>query len=155
MKKALVCLSLSIAIPSVFAVAFLYSTRSRAVVYKFSPDPDMVRPRTYCLMNPFRDKSPEIVAETYLKGMRAGNFESIRPLFHSLEEADRILDNEKKWPIRSWRIGERRDRPGATELMYWVTRGGGYSKDDIEEEVRFWIKHPGSGWSVNSYSAIY
>jgi hypothetical protein len=155
MKKALVCLSLSIAIPSVFSVAFLYSTRSRAVVYSFSPDPAMVRPRTYCLMNPFRDKSPEIVAETYLKGMRAGNFESIRPLFHSPEEADRILDNEKKWPIRSWRIGERRDRPGATELMYWVTRGGGYSKDDIEEEVRFWIKHSGASWSLNSYSAIY
>src|SRR5262245_51130362 len=155
MKKALVCLSLSIAILAVFSVAFLYSTRSRAVIYSFSPDPDAVRPRTYCLMNPFRDKSPEIIAEKYLRGLRAGDVESFRPFFHAREEADRILDNEKKWPIRSWRIGARHDRPGETELMYWVTRGGGYSKDGIEEEVRFWIKHSGSGWSVNSYSAIY
>jgi hypothetical protein len=155
MKKALVCLSLSIAILSVFSVAFLYSTRSRAVIYSFSPDPDALRPRNYCLLNPFRDKSPEIIAEAYLKRLRAGDFDSIRPLIHTREEADRILENEKKWPIQSWRIGVCHERPGETELMCWVTRGGGYSTDGVEEEVRFWIKHSGTGWTVNSYSAIY
>jgi len=66
MKKALICLSLSIAILIVFSIAWLYSNRSRAVIYSFSPDPDMVRPRNYCLLNPFRDKSPEIIAEKHL-----------------------------------------------------------------------------------------
>jgi hypothetical protein len=46
------------------------------------------------------------------------------------------------------------DRPGETELMFWVTRGGDYSKYG-EEEVRLWIKQSGSGWILNSYNAIY
>jgi len=157
MKKALIYLSVSIVILLGFSVAFLYSTRSRAIIYSFSPDPAMIRPRNYCLLNPFRNKSPEIVAEKYLKGLRAGDVESIQPflLNHAREEVDHILDNEKKWSIQSWRIGQRHDRPGETELMYWVLRGGGYSKDGYEEEVRFWIKQSGSGWSLNTYSAIY
>jgi hypothetical protein len=156
MKKALICLSLSIAILIAFSAAWLYSNRSRPIIFSFSPDPAMLRPRNYCLLNPFRDKSPEIIAEKHLETLRKGDVESIRPfLDYDQEHVNHILDNEKKWPIRSWRIGERRDRPGETELMFWVTRGGGYSKDGDEEEVRLWIKQSGSGWSLNSYSAIY
>ena len=65
------------------------------------------------------------------------------------------MDNEKKWPIQSWRIGERVDMPGETELMFWVTRGGGYSKDLGEEEAGLRIKQSNTGWSRISYSAIY
>jgi hypothetical protein len=159
MKKALIRLSLSIAILIAFSCAWLYSNRSRPIIFSFSPDPDMVRPRNYCLLNPFRDKSPEIIGENHLKALRKGDVESIRPFLHyekdDQEHVDHILDNEKKWPIQSWRIGERVDMPGETELMFWVTRGGGYSKDLGEEEVRLWIKQSGSGWSLNSYSAIY
>src|SRR5262245_2145673 len=158
MKKTLIRLSLAIAILSAFSAALLYSTRSRPVIFSFSPDPDMVRPRNYCLLNPFRDKSPEIIAEKHLEALRRGDVESIRPFLHydqdDQEHVHHILDNEKKWPIRSWRIGERQDRPGETELMFWVIRGGDYSKYG-EEEVRLWIKQSGSGWSLNSYNAIY
>ena len=97
---------------------------------------------------------PEIIAEKYLKSLRDGDVESIRP-FLSAGEDIHIMDNEKKWPIQSWRIGERRDRPGETELMFWVTRGGGYYIDGYEEEVLLWVKQSSSGWSLNSYSAIY
>ena|SRR6266508_5257460 len=156
MKKTLIRLSLSIAILSAFSAALLYSTRSRPVIFSFSPDPTMVRPRNYCLLNPFRDKSPEIIAEKHLEALRRGDVESIRPfLHHAQEDIHQILDNEKKWPIQSWRIGDRRDRPGETELMFWVTRGGGYYKDGYEEEVLLWLKQSSSGWSLNSYSAIY
>src|SRR5262245_20830901 len=147
MKKALICTSSSIAIFFALSAALLYSSRSRPVVFSFSPDPTMTRPRNYCLLNPFRDKSPEMVAEKYLEALRSGEAESIRP-FLSDKEKDRpiILDNEKKYPIRSWRIGDRRDRQGETELMFWVRRGGGYYPGDYEEEVRFWIKLSGSDW---------
>jgi hypothetical protein len=156
MKKALIRLSLSIAILSAFLAALLYSTRSRPVIFSFSPDPATLRPRNYCLLNPFRDKSPEIIAEKHLEALRRGDVESIRPfLDYDQERIHHILDNEKKWPIRSWRIGERRDRPGETELMLWVTRGGDYSKDGIEESVHLWIKQSGAGWSLNTYNAIY
>jgi hypothetical protein len=159
MRKAMICLSLSTAILIAFSAAWLYSNRSRPIIFSFSPDPAMLRPRNYCLLNPFRDKSPEIIAEKHLEALRRGDVESIRPFLHydqdDHEYVRHILDNEKKWPIRSWRIGERQDRPGETELMFWVIRGGGYSKNGEEEEVRLWIKQSGRGWSLNSYNAIY
>jgi hypothetical protein len=155
MKKALIYLSSSVAVFFALSVALLYSTRSRPVIFSFSPDPTMVRPRNYCLLNPFRDKSPEIIAEKYLEDLRRGNVESIRPFLSGQERIQHILDNEKKWSILSWRIGERRDRPGETELMFWVTRGGGYFKVGYEEEVRLWIKQSGSGWGLNTFTAIY
>src|SRR5262249_51303994 len=71
-----------------------------------------------------------------------------------MEYPSRDLD-EKTLPIRSWRIGERRDRPCETELIFRAPRGMGYSKDGYEEVVRFWIKQSGSGWSLSSYGAIY
>ncbi|MBO0725126.1 MAG: hypothetical protein J2P52_05975 [Blastocatellia bacterium] len=154
MKKAPVRLSSSIGVLLVVSAALLYSTRSRSVIFSFSQDPDMIRPRTYCLLNPFRDRSPEIIAEKYLKDLRAGDIESIRP-FLSEEESPRILDNEKRWPIQSWRLGDRIDRPEETELIFWVRRERGYSKDIYEEEVRLWIKRSGGRWSLNTYSAIY
>jgi hypothetical protein len=156
MKKAPIRLSLSIGVLLGVSATLFYSTRrSRPVIFSFSPDPTILRPRTYCLLNPFRDKSPEIIAEKYLKSLRDGDVESILPFIHGQEDVPRIIDSEKKWPIRSWRIGERRERPGETELMFWVTRGRGYSKDGYEEEVRLWIRQSGSGWSLNSYNAIY
>ena len=84
-----------------------------------------------------------------------GDVESIRPFIHDQKNVYAILDSEKKWPIQSWWIGKRQDRPGETELMYWVTRGGGYSKDGIEESVHLWIKQSGSDWRLNIYGAIY
>lgn len=90
-----------------------------------------------------------------MEALRKGDVESIRPFMYRLENVDAILDSEKKWPILSWRIGGRRDRPGETELMFWVTRGGGYSKDGYEENILLWIKQSGNGWSLKTYSAIY
>jgi hypothetical protein len=106
-------------------------------------------------LNPFRDKSPEIIAEKHLEALRKGDVESIRPFIYRPENVYGILDSEKKWPILSWRIGGRRDRPGETVLMFWVTRGGGYSKDGYEENVLLCIKQSGNGWDLKTYSAIY
>jgi hypothetical protein len=156
MKKALIRVSLSVVILSAVSVTLLYSIRSRPVIFCFPTDPTIIRPRTYCLMNPFRDKSPEIIAENYLEALRKGDVESIRPFINGPEEdVSAILGIEKKWPILSWRIGDRRDRPGEAKLMFWVRRGGGYSKDGIEENVSLWFKQSGNGWNLNAYSAIY
>jgi hypothetical protein len=155
MKKiALWLLKIAFAL-AVTSTLLLYLTRSRPVALSFAPDPDMLRPRNYCVMNPFRDKSPEIVAETYLKKLRDGDLASIRPFLTNESPRQRIEEAEQKWPIQSWRIGARIDKPDETQLMYWVTRGSGYSRDGIEEEARFWVKKSAAGWALSSYNAIY
>jgi hypothetical protein len=138
---------------AVVSTLLLYLTRSRSVIFSFAVEPDAVRPRNYCILNPFRDKAPEIIAESYLEKMCDGDVESIRPfLQHEADQGQHITANERKWPIQSWRIGRRADKADETEMMYWVTRGGGYSG---EEEVHFRIKKSADAWSLKSYSAIY
>jgi len=140
---------------AIASTLLLYFIRSRPVVFSFAPDPDMIRPRNYCILNPFRDKSPEVVAETYLKKLHDGDLASIRPFLNDENQRQHIEARESEYPIQSWRIGERTDKPDETMLMYWVTRGGGYSSNGEEEEVRFWIKKSAAGWSLTLYNAIY
>lgn len=51
-----------------------------------------------------------------------------------------------------WRVGSREDKPGKTEITYWVRRGNGYTG---EEEVLFGLTRTGETWEVESFSAIY
>jgi hypothetical protein len=131
--------------------AWLYLTRSNPVLLTISAD-DTIRPRSYCLLNPFRNKEPERIAENYLSKLRAGVITEVAPFIGSNQY---ILEEEKKWPIQSWRIGDRQDTDKKTEILYWVQRGNGYSKDGMEEEVRFFMKESNRNWRVTHYSAIY
>jgi hypothetical protein len=133
-----------------FTVA-LFLMRSRPVLLRIPPD-DTIRPRHYCLLNPFRDKAPENVAQTYLNKLREGRIEVVSPY---VGESRYILEKEKEWPIQSWRVGNREDDADKSELMYWVKRGNGYSKGGYEEEVRFTIARSGSSWEVKSFGAVY
>ncbi len=138
----------------VVAIAFLYLMRSKPVFLSIPPD-DTIRPRNFCIMNPFRETSSETVAETYLQKMRDGDIDSISQLFGN-DEARRnsILEVEKKYPVRSWRIGDRKDSKDKVLIMYWVTRGGEYGTG-IEEEVHLWLVRTEHEWAVQTYSAIY
>ena len=139
-----------------FAVSFsitilLFLMRSKPVLLTISAD-DTIRPPSFCLLNPFRNKEPERVAEKYLSKLRAGVITELAPLIGSNQY---ILEEEKKWPVQSWRIGNRQDTGEKAEILYWVKRGNGYSKDGIEEEVRFFMEESGRNWRVTHYSAIY
>ena len=151
MKKYLLRASQVLALLIIGSVALLYFTRSRPVLFEIAPD-DTIRPRYYCVMNPFRDKGPEKLAEQYLDRLRGGAVESIAPF---VGERNDIPDKEKQWPIQSWRIGGRVDTAGESRIMYWVKRGNGYGEDGYEEAVTFGIIRSGDGWQLKSYGAVY
>jgi hypothetical protein len=134
----------------VAASAFLYLTRAKPVILSAALD-DTIRPRNYCIMNPFRDAASEAVAETHLRKLRNGDMNSISSL---VGDRQYILEEEKKYPIQSWRIGSRKDSPDSVELMYWVSRGGEYTRG-LEEAVYLSLVRRQQGWTLQSYSAIY
>ena len=136
----------------VASVVGLFLTRSRPVVLRIPPD-DSISPRYYCLVNPFRDRGPETVALNYLSNLRSGQVQSISCC---VGENKYVMDEEKKWPIQSWRLGNRTDSAGRSVILYWVKRGNGYySEDDYEAEVLFTIVDSGRGWKLGSFSAVY
>ena len=148
MKKYLRRISQILALLIIGSVVLLYLTRSHPVLLRIPPD-DTIRPRYYCVLNPFRDKAPEKLAEQYLNKLREGTVEAIAPF---LGERTYILEKEKQWPIQSWRIGDRKDTAEKVEIMYWVKRDNGYSG---EEAVFFDVIRSGENWKVKTYSAIY
>jgi hypothetical protein len=103
-------------------------------------------------LNPFRDKAPEIVAASYLDQLRAGQIQSISCC---IGERKYVLEKEKEWPLQSWRIGNRSDSAGTSNIVYWVKRGNGYSQNGHEEELHMTIVHSATGWQLQSFSAVY
>ena len=135
-------------------IALAVSARTVPVLLTITLDPTELRPRSRCIMNPFRDRSPERVAERYLSELRAGRTAVLTDLLTS-SNREHIINAERKWPVESWRVGGRRDTRAGSELMYWVTRGNGYSSRGDEEEVSFQVIGFGRQAQVVGFNAIY
>jgi hypothetical protein len=151
MKKYLLRVSQILSILIVGSVILLYLTRSRPVLMRIPPD-DTIRPRYYCVLNPFRNKAPEQLAEQHLNKLREGKVEVIAPF---LDERTYILEKEKQWPIQSWRIGDRQDTADRVKIMYWVKRDNGYANEGYEDSVFFWMNCSGENCQVKTYAAVY
>ncbi len=130
------------------AVIFYYRTE-QPVLFRLNPDFGAVRPRSYCVLNPFREQGPEHATEAILDLLRQGTREVLTALLDA-ERHDHILLREAQYRVQSWRLCWRSDDSKGTTLGYWVKRAG----YDDEEEVFFDLaKSP--RWAVVSYSAIY
>jgi hypothetical protein len=116
----------------------------------------MTRPRNHCVMNPFRTRLPEQVAERFLRQLKEGHPDALAATTIEPERREHVVENETKWPIQQWRIGSRRDTDGRVDLMYWVRRGNGYvSGADIEEEVYIVVAGTRGDTHVARFDAIY
>ena len=132
-------------------LAWAAAVPERSVLLDINPDPGMVRPRNYCVMNPFRDRAPERIAERFLSSLRKGDL-SVLAIVDDPDRRLHCTQRETEYPVQQWRVGTRNDKPDGTELMYWVERGGGYGG---EEEVHFAIVGKGDEAKVIAFSAVY
>ena len=154
MRRALYFAGLVLVVGLMASVTVLCLTRAtRPVIMCFSPD-DNVRPRTRCILNPFRDRSREEKAEAVLLRLREGDISVLTPVFANLNPDSRnhLVQNETKYRVRSWRIGRWSDEDSNFSLMYWVKRE---NYEDWEEEVTFHFELMSDGWHLIGYSAIY
>jgi hypothetical protein len=137
------------ALLGVSLAAMVYLRDIRPVLFRVNPDPGMIRPRSYCVLNPLRDRAPERAAEELLAKLRAGRREDLQRIV----DADRrghILMREWQYPIRGWRLCWRVDGPRVSTLGYWVTR----ARCEGEEEV--WLDLScADRWAVTGFSAMY
>lgn len=140
-------IALFVAVPVV-----LYLQRnSRPTIICGSLD-DSIRPRNYCLMNPYRDKQPEKFAEAILQELKNGNTEIIIPYLKE-DSKNRILESEKKFRVENWRIGNREDSEDKVFVSYWVSRRDYY--DGHLEDVSFLFEREGIEWKLIQINAGY
>ena len=125
------------------------TARTNPVLLRFEPDPDAIRPRTWMIMNPFRDRTVERAATEHLQRMRRGDLSTIAIL---TQDNSHILAREKQYPVRSWRIADIDEHHSVTRITYWVRRGGGYNS---EEQATFVVDRAVSPPRAVYFSAIY
>ncbi|MEQ1645311.1 MAG: hypothetical protein ABL959_17815 [Pyrinomonadaceae bacterium] len=156
--KSLIKIGLGLlALMVVVSLGFLLATMDTRPAIVCSSLDRGTRTRDYCLMNPFRDRGPELAAEKVLVELRDGNVNVLLP-FLSDEGKQRILESEAKYRIKTWHIGRREDTGGGVSITYWVTREN-YSNEstgvDYIESVNFSLVKSPSTWEVEQFGAIY
>lgn len=144
---------------SVVLLTLFIERNSRPVIFCSSLD-DSIRPRNYCVMNPFRDKQPEKLAEEVLLQLKDGNTEVLIPYLMNTTEDQKnhFLESERKLQIKNWRIGSREDSEDNISIMYWVSRQNyhhDFSGNDHLEEVHFYFIREGNSWKLKDFGAIY
>lgn len=147
-KRARRGLFLAAVIPGLAFAVLLAKRWGDPVLLVLNPDIGAVRPRTYPVMNPFRDRAPERTAEILLLALQRGD----RRRLAELRVSEHVQQREEQYPIRSWRIAGRKDGVEGVALAYWVRRGGGYHPG---EEECFITLDRSPVWSVTAFSAIY
>lgn len=144
---------------SVVLLTLFIERNSRPVIFCSSLD-DSIRPRNYCVMNPFRNKQPEKMAEEVLLQLKNGNTEAIIPYLNDVTEdrKNHVLESEKELQIKTWRIGDREDSEDKISIMYWVSRQN-YSYDvygnDHLEAVSFYFNREENEWKIKQFNAGY
>jgi hypothetical protein len=153
MKKITVSILIFITAFSIACLLVMYLRKeSNPVLFCVNPDGN-IRPRTYCLLNPFRDKQAEKVAEEILTKLRNGETETLLPYLSQLNEDNKnqILEDERKFQIKSWRIGRLEETGDEFSLKYWTLR----QNYEWEEEVNFYFVRENGEWKLESFDAIY
>jgi hypothetical protein len=156
-RSALIVAGLGLVVGAAFLFLTGFVRASGTAGLIVVPDPTLVRPRGYCVLNPFRSRGPEQAAEGVLAQLQGSGPEILKPLLTGCpgDPCRHVLEAERRYPIEAWRIGDRRDEADGVWLMYWVRRGGGYAEPGYEEEVRFSVRQVGSGWAVEQFGAVY
>lgn len=147
-KVILICLMLAVVLVSVVVVARMEQT---ATLLRL-PNLNSIRNTPIVLiLNPFRDRGPEIVSEIFLENLRAGKCSDVTAGF-SAERSRYICELQKKYPIRTWHLIDRTYESGKVKLTYQHASGDA----SAEEELSIWTdRRTPNSWEVSAFSIVY
>ncbi|HEX9983223.1 MAG TPA: hypothetical protein VGF69_08165 [Thermoanaerobaculia bacterium] len=101
------------------------------VVLRFA-DPSELRPPFFTMLNPFREKAPEDVAETLLSRLQSGDLSALDIVQTPGGVSINIREKEREYPLRRWKLTDRRDSGGRVTLVYQTAR---ITPDHLESPV--------------------
>jgi len=106
----------------------------------------------FVIMNPLRNRSPEIAADTYLENIRQKHY---REAFAGLPN-QRIVDlieRENRHPLESWELADRQDTTIDCLLHLRGFRTG--YRPGVWGNIWVRVKKVPRGWTVTDYQAWY
>lgn len=110
-------------------------------------------------MNPLRDRSSEIVARTFIRGMRDGHCnEELADWERDYRKtyAKFICGSETQHPLISWRLADWEDAPPLRILRYrGVRRNAPGGDSTYTSQLSVTLEDHGGEWVVTKYDALY
>lgn len=141
----------SVIILGVILAIALYLTLSGPVLLSISTGP-MIGDTGLTIFNPFRSRAPERCAESFLELMRTGHCEEALATVSTVAETHEVVcENERKYPLSSWRLRTREDDSHKSSLSFWYRRDG----YEAEDRLFVWVEKEGEEWRVTNYSRAY
>jgi hypothetical protein len=143
-----------IAVAALAAFAYLYSTRTQSVMYRFGQsEAKSIGGPSYSLFNPFRDRGPERKAETVLERVRTQPCrQALADLALDQDYFKYICDKEDANRLISWRLADREETGNKVKMFYWARRA---PSGDYGSHLWLTLEKTGNQWNVVAYEGWY
>ena len=143
-----------IVILALVVFAYLYSTRSKSVLYRFEKSAaKSIGGPSFSLFNPFRDRSPEQKAEAFLERVRTQPcLQVLADLALDQETFKYLCEKEDANHLISWRLADREEMGNKVKMFYWTSRSPSGSS---ASPLWITIEKTGDQWKVVDYEGWY
>ncbi len=112
-------------------------------------------------MNPFRDRTIERIANTFISEMRDGKCREVLARWEKKKDyrkkrADFLCESETQHPLISWKLVEWEDAPPLIILHYKGQRYSGPGDDSTYKDLfSVTLENRDGSWNVTKYDAFY
>ena len=101
------------------------------------------------ILNPFRNREPEIAADAFLSQVKDGKcFEATS--FLGQERSAEICENQSRFPLLSWALIDLDIERGAYVFTYAHRSRNAYE----DEEMKVWVRK-NDNWNVFGFTIVY
>ncbi len=141
-------------------LGYLYWLSSKPPVLSRSEERDpLTRMPISITMNPFRDRTIERTANSFISEMRDGNCRKLLAQWekdYRKKRADFLCNSEVQHPLISWNLVEWEDAPPLVILHYKGQRYSSSSRDATYKDL-FSVteEKKDEGWTVTKYDSFY
>ena len=149
-SKIATCL---VAFVLVILSVLLYLTKSDPVLYAFRESGASVGEASWSILHPFRNRDPEIAAQTMLMNLKRGEYTHATAKLKWTEgEKEEIIVRETANPLVEWKLIDIQSQHDQIRLYY-----RGYRLNSPTDFSPIWVTVSWSnqGWNVISYEAWY
>jgi hypothetical protein len=139
--------------------AWLFFSRKNSVIYRFT-ERGAVEYSGFVILNPFRDRGPEVAAEDVLSKLKSKDCDNALNLQEITPESREYICLRESWyPLTSWTLIDRLDE-GHTRLIYRNYRGEMTDvgpTNDIHQSgpIEIDVYRTERGWVAMSYETYY
>lgn len=123
----------------------------RPILFRIVDPTEVTRNPVLVVANPLRDRAPEVAAANLLSDLRDRN---LATAFARMgDSADQgVQQNETRYPIKAWRLIDRKDSGTTADLTYMVSRK---TLPPVKTIVHLRMTRAGAEWIVSSFAPTY